>query len=105
MIDWDRIRALRVDIGAEAFEEVLDLFLEEVESGLAELDDDMAEAQRRERLHFVAGSALNLGFAALAVLCQSAERGGKSVSAGEIQACYAQCRAELLANIGPEITA
>jgi HPt (histidine-containing phosphotransfer) domain-containing protein len=105
MIDWDRIRELRADIGADAFEEVLDLFLEEVETGLSDLDDSMSGAQRRERLHFIAGSALNLGFPSLASLCQSAEREQKPVTSEEIRTCYAMCRENLLANIGPQITA
>jgi hypothetical protein len=30
MIDWDRVQELRDEIGAEAFGEVVELFLEEV---------------------------------------------------------------------------
>ncbi|MBE0453450.1 Hpt domain-containing protein [Roseovarius autotrophicus] len=105
MIDWDRVRGLRLEIGPNTFEEVLDLFLEEVETGLAGLHDTMPESERTERLHFLAGSALNLGFATFAGLCQAVERGQHTATAAEILGCYDRSRAEFLANIGKALAA
>jgi len=105
MIDWDRVRELRREIGAEAFEEVIDLFLEEVETGLTALRDDMARAERADALHFLKGSALNLGFVAFADLCESVERGLRSARTGEIRDCYERSRAEFLAQIGAALAA
>jgi len=105
MIDWDRVRELRQEIGLEAFEEVIDLFLEEVEAGLEAIQDDMSTVERAERLHFLAGCALNLGFIVFAELCQSVERGLRSAHAEEIRACYDRSRAEFLADIGKAVAA
>lgn len=105
MIDWDRVRELRHEIGPEAFEEVLDLFLEEVEAGLGDIRDDMAASELSERLHFLAGSGLNLGFSTFAELCQSVERRQRTAHAAEIRECYARSRAEFFANIGDAVAA
>ena len=110
MIDWDRVRELREEIGADAFEEVLDLFLEEVESALATLraahDAESLEAQ----LHFLKGSALNLGFSALAGLCEDNERktraaGPEAVRVTEVATGYEASKAVFLAGIAEGIPA
>ncbi len=100
MINWDRVKELRREIGTEAFEEVIELFLDEVETGLAELRDDMSAVERAALLHFLKGSALNLGFAVFAELCETAEWGRQYLRAAEITDCYDRSRAEFLANIG-----
>ncbi|MBC7132247.1 MAG: Hpt domain-containing protein [Roseovarius sp.] len=105
MINWERIRELRQEIGAEAFEEVLDLFLEEVEGGLDRVRDDMSASERGELMHFIVGSALNLGFVTLAGLCQAVGRGERAASSAEIRDCYHRSRAEFFANIGSAIAA
>ncbi|PKQ12649.1 MAG: histidine kinase [Alphaproteobacteria bacterium HGW-Alphaproteobacteria-1] len=105
MINWNRVRELRYEIGPEAFEEVIDLFLEEVETGIDDMSDGMGVSERREQLHFLAGSALNLGFAAFAELCQAVERGQRTAQTEEIRTCYARSRAEFFANIGKAIAA
>ncbi|MFN3824777.1 MAG: Hpt domain-containing protein [Pseudorhodobacter sp.] len=74
MIDWDRVAELRDGIGEADFAEVVELFLEEADevvAGLASLDS--AES-RQAALHFLKGSALNLGFQDLARLCQQGEK-------------------------------
>lgn len=110
MIDWNRIRELREEIGADDFEEVLDLFLDEVETALAVLRTSTAEDDLEAQLHFLRGSALNLGFAALARLCSDGEarlREGKrnSVDLGEIVSSYEASKATFFAKIAKAIAA
>lgn len=72
MIDWNRVRELQEEIGADAFPEVVEMFLEESE----EVVDRLTAAQRdnlQEDLHFLKGSAMSIGFSDLAELCQSGE--------------------------------
>ena len=74
MIDWPRVEELRDEVGAEDFGEVVELFLEEVEEvieRLIKLDD---RSQLEQDLHFLKGSALNLGFQAFSTKCQDGER-------------------------------
>ena len=40
MIDWSRVNELRDEVGAEDFEEVVELFLEEVEEVIEETPKD-----------------------------------------------------------------
>ena len=71
MIDWNRVPALREEVGAEDFDEVVELFLQEVDEEIETLTktrDGLAE-----KLHFLKGSALSLGFSEFSSLCQSGE--------------------------------
>ena len=72
MIDWLRMSELRDEIGQEGFDEVVDVFLEEAEEVLARLSQGSGPAH--EDLHFLKGSALNLGFVLVAQHCQDGER-------------------------------
>ncbi|MEN8893283.1 Hpt domain-containing protein [Planktotalea arctica] len=74
MINWARATELRDEIGAEDFEEVVDLFLSEVEERLETLSKDKSIDAIEEDLHFLKGSALNLGFEGLAKLCHLGEK-------------------------------
>jgi histidine phosphotransfer protein HptB len=74
MIDWGRVRDLRMEIGADDFSEVIALFLEEADDVVCRLEN-LTDARAIEGcLHFLKGSALNLGFAALAQICQTGEK-------------------------------
>ncbi len=73
MIDWMRVTELRDEIGADDFGEVVELFLEEVEGEIAILRDGFDPAELESRLHFLKGSALNLGFTVFSDLCQRGE--------------------------------
>jgi HPt (histidine-containing phosphotransfer) domain-containing protein len=96
MIDWERVKELRSEIGAEDFDEVVGLFLEEAEQVLARLSLDAGAMSLAADLHFLKGAALNLGFAALSVLCQDGERranaGDLSVDLAGLRATYLACR-------------
>ncbi|MBM9593811.1 Hpt domain-containing protein [Roseitranquillus sediminis] len=73
MISWKRVRELREEIGDDDFTEVVDLFLEEVEDVLDRMRADPDPASYEADLHFLKGSALNLGFEALGALCMNGE--------------------------------
>lgn len=70
MIDWDRVETLRQEIGTADFAEVVALFLEESDEVAARLTDGPS---LRADLHFLKGSALNLGFRALSLRCGQGE--------------------------------
>ncbi|MDP3961664.1 MAG: Hpt domain-containing protein [Pseudorhodobacter sp.] len=74
MIDWERVADLRSEIGDDGFVEVIALFLEETDEVIARLSARPDPARVERDLHFLKGSALNLGFRALADLCQDGER-------------------------------
>jgi histidine phosphotransfer protein HptB len=74
MIDWTRIAELRSEIGEDDLQEVVGLFLQETDEVVARLSGEVVVSALESDLHFLKGSALNLGFAALAELCQDGER-------------------------------
>lgn len=73
MIDWDRVAALREEVGSEDFDEVVELFLHEVDEEIGNLSANVNPAELAEKLHFLKGSALSLGFREFSGLCQSGE--------------------------------
>ena len=99
MIDWARVEDLRTATGEADFCEIVDLFLEEVEEALAALVDHGGAEDLRERLHFLKGSALNLGFADLSEMCAEGETTGRADIPG-IRACFDRCRREFFAGVG-----
>ena len=74
MIDWARVGELRDEIGCEDFAEVVSLFLEEADEVVQRLGACADAKALESALHFLKGSALNLGFERLAQLCQDGER-------------------------------
>jgi HPt (histidine-containing phosphotransfer) domain-containing protein len=110
MIDWDQVRKLRDEIGADAFGEVVDLFLEEVETEIAKLRAPPPTLDLEAQLHFIKGSALNLGFAEFAELCQRGEAaaaGGQadSVDLTGVLDCFDRSRAAFMASLRSEMMA
>lgn len=97
MISWERVNELRSEVGDEDFREVVELFLEEVEEVIARLRDSPEPARVEEDLHFLKGSALNLGFAALGDLCQIGEWQPDAVDLVAIVATYEGSKAEFMA--------
>ncbi len=105
MIDWGRVNALRAEIGAEDFREVVDLFLEEADEVAARLAQPGAPAVREADFHFLKGSAMNLGFDSLAQLCHDGERSaaqGRAVDARPVVAAYAESRRDFLAGLASD---
>ncbi|MFM2354600.1 MAG: hypothetical protein RLZZ528_336 [Pseudomonadota bacterium] len=101
MLDWDRITELRDEIGTDAFGEVVELFLDEVESALLRLG---AEGPVEEGLHFLKGCALNLGFRRFATVTSEGEmlaragRGGE-VDLAQVREVYAQSKRQFVAGL------
>ena len=86
MIDWDRVKDLRNDVGAEDFDDIVEIFLDEVADTAAKLHD--ADTADLEMLtHALKNNALNLGLSQLAGLCQEGEtlsRSGQAVDTPRI---------------------
>lgn len=99
MIDWDRLRDLRGEIGDDAFEEVVAMFLEETDAVVGRLSADGGAKALESDLHFLKGSSLNLGFADLAQLCQDGERtaamGGTDVDLDRVRDIYQASKSAL----------
>jgi HPt (histidine-containing phosphotransfer) domain-containing protein len=73
MIDWTKVAELRDEIGAADFGEVVELFLAEVDEEMVGLRAGSSPDAIEVQLHFLRGSALNLGFHEFAQLCQQGE--------------------------------
>ena len=72
MLNVARIAELKEEVGEDDFLEVVGLFCEEVEEVLEELSTT-APTDMPERLHFLKGSALNLGLDQVGQLCAAEE--------------------------------
>jgi HPt (histidine-containing phosphotransfer) domain-containing protein len=111
MIDWKRVEDLRGEIGADGFAEVADMFLEEADQAVRTLLGGPHADEIEGQLHFLKGSALNLGLSDLALLCQDGERKaaagyGALVDLDRVAKVYKASRGLLLAGLaaGPMAT-
>ncbi|MFA5581085.1 MAG: Hpt domain-containing protein [Paracoccaceae bacterium] len=105
MIDWARLRDLRDEITADELREVAELFLQETDLAVDELRHAPDPARLEERLHFLKGGALNLGFRALAALCLAGEKAAAkgdvdAVDIATILATYDESRGQFLQRLG-----
>lgn len=94
MINWARVDELTDEIGKSEFPEVVEIFLEEVDDAIARLEHS---TELEADLHFLKGSALNLGFSDFSKACQigelAASRGNSdAINVSEIVDCYAKSR-------------
>jgi hypothetical protein len=85
VIDWTRVHELRSEIGEAGFAEVVELFLDEVEAVVMRLGSAPDPGRYEEDLHFLKGSAWNLGFRDFGAVCQDGERKAAAGRAAEIQ--------------------
>lgn len=104
MIDWTQVDILRTEIGQDAFEEVVELFLDEMRAEIDGLAQEKDAARLEARFHILKGSALNLGFAEFSDLCSTTEaaaaRGAPDFdSITEILAIYDASRAVFLSGL------
>ncbi|RMD88825.1 MAG: Hpt domain-containing protein [Alphaproteobacteria bacterium] len=104
MIDWNRVQELRDEVGAEDFDDVVEVFLAEMDEIMERLGTAEEAVVSSDELHFLKGSALNLGFRALGALCADSEQAlRESAVAGAPAApllrCYGESRAEFLASL------
>jgi histidine phosphotransfer protein HptB len=105
MIDWKRVEELREEIGADGFVEVADMFLDEAEGAVRALAGGLPAGEVESQLHFLKGSALNLGLSELAHICQEGERkaaAGQDVDTTQVAAIYDASRASLLGRLSAE---
>ncbi|WP_419739459.1 Hpt domain-containing protein [Ruegeria sp.] len=84
MIHWPRVRQLRDEVGADEFDEVVEIFLDEVQEVIARVHADTARQDLEQNLHFLKGSALSLGFEVFSKLCQDGERMAASGEAAKV---------------------
>ncbi len=103
MIAWDRVAELREEVGEDSFAEVVELFLDEVETALDRLT--LAQPPSLEgELHFVKGSAMTLGFEDLSEICRLGERKAAeaqfdAIDIPAVLAVYAESKAEFIAQL------
>lgn len=110
MIDWDRVGELKEEVGADAFGEVVEIFLDEMDEAIAALPDQNGADALSEALHFLKGSALNIGFSGLAALCVAGEetcRAGQAdtVNTHDIADGYADARKVFLQGLADDLAA
>ena len=110
MINWKRVSDLHGEIGDPDFEEVVELFLEEVEGLLARLRTDPKPELFEEDLHFLKGCSANLGFRALAGMCLAGETTAasgapESVDLAPIFDCYEQSKAAFFQGVAEGLAA
>ena len=84
MINWDRVNELRDEVGIEDFREVVAMFLEEVEDTMVRMIAVPDLARLEDDMHFLKGSALNLGFLEFGDLCQAGEKAAANGQADTI---------------------
>jgi HPt (histidine-containing phosphotransfer) domain-containing protein len=84
MINWTRMNELRKELGEEDFQEVLDLFLEEVQIVIDRLRVTETLTELQDDMHFLKGSALNIGLSHLAMVTRVAE---EKANASTLERC------------------
>lgn len=112
MIDWARVCQLREDVGAEDLDDIVQIFIDEMEeamAGLAATPPGDAGAWV-ERMHFLKGSAYNLGFDAFGTLCATAEnaaQGGQvdAVSVDVLRQSYEDSKSVFLRDMARHLAA
>ena len=105
MIDWARVKDLRSEIGEEDFFEVVKMFFDETDEVVANLERTVDLATVECRLHFLKGSALNLGLSDLATLCQNGEKSAaqghmERLNLRDVTASYHLSKSEFLNSLG-----
>ena len=104
MIDWDRVAALREEVGPEDFDEVVELFLQEVDEEIEGLAGISPSNGLAEKLHFLKGSALSLGFQEFSGLCHNGEKAlsddpAANVDIDALNSSYQSSRAAFLSDL------
>lgn len=108
VINWTRVIQLRDEVGASEFDEVVQIFFDEVQEAIERLNNDTARRDLEQNLHFLKGSALSLGFDRFSRLCQDGERNAAAGNRAEVDlpailTAYDESRrafqAELTANL------
>lgn len=109
MINWDQLRDLWTELGADEFSEVLELFLDEVEGTTLRLSKDDSDRLSRD-MHYLKGSALNLGFTDFAQMCSrnevlATEGNLDGIDLEELSDLYARSKRHLFAEMNTTLGA
>ena len=101
MINTNRIQELKDEVGEDDLDEVIALFCEEVEEVLEILEATPPDKMAAQ-LHFLKGSALNIGLEAVSDLCRQEEQFLKSdpdraTDVAAIKSTYGQSKQALFA--------
>ena len=106
MLDWNRIRELRSEVGDDEFTLIVELFLDEVEGVIMRLS---CKDRRRlvNDLHFLKDCAWTLGWQGLGDLCEAGEQlaitgAFRPPQLDEILDCYATSKQHMMGQIGRE---
>lgn len=103
MIDWERLAEVREEVGEDDFDEIIELFLEEVEETLAQLHQTQNLTTTRALLHSLRGSALNMGFENFAQVCgrgeKPAEQQAAAVDTANIEEYYQTSKRQFLSEL------
>tara|TARA_R110002095_G_scaffold11716_1_gene16229 strand:+ start:989 stop:1345 length:357 start_codon:yes stop_codon:yes gene_type:complete len=104
LIDWERVKVLRDEVGAEDFDEVVALFMDEMEEVTKRLATSPALGRIEADLHFLKGSALSFGFQNFSELCQegetrSAQGDAAQVDLSQILGSYAASKQQFLSSL------
>jgi len=110
MIDWGHVRELRDQIGVDEFAEVVELFLDEIEEAVGLLSKQLKLETLEQDLHFLKGTALNLGFRDLGQFCQIGENLARDGRLEEIElapllACYKESRSVFIQQLDQGLAA
>ena len=101
MIDWTRLNDLRADIGEADFVAVAQVFVTEMRERLVVLAANPTAATA-EDLHFLRGSAANLGLSDMVAACNTAEgvcRLGKAPDVAAVADAFAAAIIAIAAEI------
>lgn len=93
-VDWDHLNALRDDIGAEDFADVVLLFFSEIGERLDGMRAGSVPPSAAD-FHFLRGSAANLGFVHMVGACETAEAACSAGHTPDLQAVLAAFEAAL----------
>ena len=101
MINWSKVLELRDDVGPDDFSEIVELFLDEMAEIIAVLG--RADRSLEHDLHFLKGSALNLGFEDFCELCRvgesaASEGNGDRVNVDAIVVSYQKSKSVFVKN-------
>lgn len=73
MIDENSLKTLENEIGSEDFEEVVHLFIAEMDEAMSQIDQSQQAGTLSDTFHFLKGASLNLGLTDFSALCVSGE--------------------------------
>lgn len=103
MLDWTRVEELRNEVGGDDFEEIVAMFLEETDEAIGQLASCGSAHELERTLHSLKGSALNIGLAGFAGLCQSGEKqaaaGRCDLDLAHVRETYFQSRNALIGGL------